>query len=190
MRMATEERLPVYTRPTGALRQLAAVEKALHFADNFRYRGIQHLAPRIDYDGPLRAQTTKPPTHGLADPALDAVAHHGLAKGARTGKSDARPDWLRFEQTERRKQGTGEAGAAVVDASKILGSQQANTFGKTSDRSLPLRTYSEFLAAARPAPRQHRAPVLRFHAGTETVRLGAVAVIRLKSAFRHLISIA
>jgi hypothetical protein len=43
------------------------------------------------------------------------------------------------------------------------------------------------MAAARAAAAEHGAPVLGFHALTETVYFGALAIVRLKCAFRHLI---
>jgi hypothetical protein len=52
---------------------------------------------------------------------------------------------------------------------------------------LPLRTDSEFLAAARASAGYHRTAVLGFHTAAESVRLRAVAIIRLKGAFRHFI---
>ena len=76
----------------------------------------------------------------------------------------------------------------VIDAPEFFRSQQAYTFGKTGDEILPLGTDSEFLAAPGPAPRQHRAAILGLHTGKETMRFGTVAIIRLKSTFRHLVS--
>jgi hypothetical protein len=54
----------------------------------------------------------------------------------------------------------------------------------------PLPRYGGPVAAGQPAPpaaaSQHGAAILGGHAGEETVRFGAVSVIRLKSTFRHL----
>jgi hypothetical protein len=44
------------------------------------------------------------------------------------------------------------------------------------------------MAAARAAAAEHGAPVLGLHALTETVYFGALAIVRLKCAFRHLYS--
>jgi hypothetical protein len=41
------------------------------------------------------------------------------------------------------------------------------------------------MASAGAPPGQHGPPVLGFHPGAESVRLGAMAIIRLKGAFRH-----
>lgn len=70
---------------------------------------------------------------GLTDAPPDAVAHHGFAKRAGHGKADARTIGLRLTEAKSRKRGAGDAQALVVDSSKILGSQQAYTFWKTSD---------------------------------------------------------
>jgi hypothetical protein len=44
------------------------------------------------------------------------------------------------------------------------------------------------MAATRAAAAEHGAPVLGLHALTETVYFGALAIVRLKCAFRHLYS--
>ena len=80
-------------------------------------------------------------------------------------------------------------GTLVVDSAEIFGTQQANTFRKTSDEPLPLGTDREFLAPPGAAPRQHGTAVLRLHAGTKPVRLRPMTVIGLKGAFRHYDSI-
>jgi hypothetical protein len=54
---------------------------------------------------------------------------------------------------------------------------------------LPLGTDGQFLAAASAAPGQNGASVLGLHAGQKPVGLGAVAIVRLKSTFRHVSSI-
>ena len=46
---------------------------------------------------------------------------------------------------------------------------------------------SQFMAAARAAAAEHGAPVLGLHALTEPVYFGALTIVRLKCAFRHLI---
>ena len=51
---------------------------------------------------------------------------------------------------------------------------------------LPLVADGELLPPTRPSATQHGAAILGGHAGEETVRFGAVSVIRLKSTFRHL----
>ena len=50
---------------------------------------------------------------------------------------------------------------------------------------LPLGADRELFAPARAPAGQYRPSVLGFHAGPKPVRLGAVAIIRLKGAFRH-----
>jgi hypothetical protein len=70
-----------------------------------------------------------------------------------------------------------------------LRAQQTNTFRKTRDGRLPFGADRELFAPTRPAPRQHRTAILGLHAGAETVRFGAVAIIRLKRTLRHSCSI-
>ena len=149
---------------------------------------IERFAAGIDDDGPLGAQPIELEADGLADTPLDAVAHHGFAEGAGGGEPDMRSIRLRFAHTEGREQGAGETGSVVIDASEIFRSQQAYTFGKTGDGTLPLGTDGQFFAASGPAARQHRAAILGFHTGEKAMRLGTMTIIRLKSTFRHLIS--
>jgi hypothetical protein len=58
-------------------------------------------------------------------------------------------------------------------------------FGNPEMAVLPLGTDSELLAAARASAGKHGTAILGFHATTESVRLRAVAIIRLKGTFRH-----
>jgi hypothetical protein len=43
----------------------------------------------------------------------------------------------------------------------------------------------QLVAASSAAAREHSAAILRIHTGTEPVNLRALAIIRLKSTFRH-----
>lgn len=47
----------------------------------------------------------------------------------------------------------------------------------------------QLVAAACPAAVQHRLSVLGLHTSAESVRLGALAIIRLESTFRHCIDL-
>jgi|SRR5579872_1451274 len=49
-----------------------------------------------------------------------------------------------------------------------------------------LVAYGQLVTAAGPAARQHGPPVLGLHALTKSVDLGALAIVRLKSTFRHI----
>ena len=122
---------------------------------------------------------------GLPDPPFDTVAHHGFAQGAGSSEPDMRSCRLRFAYAEGREQGTGETGSVVIDASEIFRSQQAYTFGKTGDGILPLGTDRQFLAAAGAPPRQYGTAIFGLHATAESMRLGPVAIVRLKCTFRH-----
>jgi len=125
---------------------------------------------------------------GLADTPLNAVAHHRFPEGARRGEPDVRSVRLRLAHTKSREEGPGEAGSMVIDAPEIFRSKQAYTFWKTGDGLLPFGTDSQLLPAPGPAAREHRAAILGLHPGEESMRFGTVAIIRLKSAFRHFIS--
>ena len=124
----------------------------------------------------------------FADPPFDAVAHHGFPEGARSGEPDMRAIRLRFADAKGREQGPGDTGTVVIHAPEVFGTKQTYTFGKTGDGILPLGTNGQLLTAPGPAAREYCASILGLHAGEEAVRFGAVAIIRLKSAFWHLIS--
>ena len=126
--------------------------------------------------------------HGLADAPFDTVAHHGFPEGARSGEPDVRSVGRNFADAERREQGPGEAGSVVIYAPEVFGAKQTYTFRKTGDGILPLGTDGQFLTAPGPAARKYRTAILGLHTGEEAMRFGAVAIIRLKSTFRHLIS--
>ena len=66
-----------------------------------------------------------------------------------------------------------------------LGIAAGGHFSENLRLRLPLGADRELLASARAAAGQHRPSVFRFHAGAESVGFGAVAIIRLKGAFRH-----
>src|SRR4029077_21152244 len=51
---------------------------------------------------------------------------------------------------------------------------------------LPLVADGELLPPTRPRASEHSTAILGRHAGKKTMRFGAMAVIRLKSTFRHL----
>ena len=122
---------------------------------------------------------------GLADAAPNAVPHHGLTDGARNGKPDPWTVRLRLADREGGEQRACELGPGVVNPSKVFGSQQTNTFRKTRDGGLPLGADRQFMAALGAAAGQNGPAVLGFHPGAKSVRLGAMAIIRLKGAFRH-----
>jgi hypothetical protein len=166
-------------------RSIASLKKTFDFAVKFRYRCIEGFAPRIDDDGPLWAQLIQLEAYGLTDPSLNAISHHGFAEGARAGEANMWSFQLRFADTECRKQRSGEPGTLVINPAEVFGTQQTDTFRKTRYGDLPLRTDREFLAASGAATGENSTAILGFHTGTEAMRLGAVAIIRLKSTFRH-----
>jgi len=71
--------------------------------------------------------------HRFPESPLDAVAHHRLTECTGDGKANPRSVRLRLADAKRRKQRTGMPVAIVINAAEILGSQQTDTFRKTSD---------------------------------------------------------
>jgi len=143
----------VYRCEAPALRSIATEKKALYFAPQLRHGRMERFRPRIDDDGPLRIQPIERVAHGFAEPPFNAIARHGLAERARYRKADARPASLRFAYAKGRETRSRKAAPLFVNPSKILRSQQTNTFRKTSDGLMPFGADRELLAPTRPAPR-------------------------------------
>lgn len=99
----------------------------------FRHRSVVRLAPRIDDDGPLRAQQIEMQTNGLAHSPFDAIAYNGLTERSRYGESDTRTVAAGFADTKGGEERPTVAGALVINSSEILRSQQTDTFRKTRD---------------------------------------------------------
>ena len=99
----------------------------------FRYRSFQCLATGIDNDGPLGAQLVQMEADGLSDTPLDTVAHHGLTDRARQGEADVRTRRLGFADTKCREERSCDTDPLVVNPSKILRSEDADTFRKAWD---------------------------------------------------------
>ena len=163
------------------------LKETLHFAVKFRHRGVERLAPRIEYDGPLRAQLIQMQAHCLSQAPLDTIAHDGFAERARDGKSDTWADGFGLANTKGSEQGVSVPGTLIVNSSEVLRTQKADTFRKTSDGELPLVTNSQLLAAGRPTAGKNGTAVLGFHPRAEAMCFSAVAIIRLKGTFRHCI---
>ena len=153
----------------------------------FRHGGVEGFAPRIEYDGPLRAQLIQVQAHRFAQAPLDSIAHDGFAERARSCEADPWPVALRLANTKSREQRSGTPGTLVVNSSEVLRSQKADTFRKTRDGELPLVTDSQLLAAGRPTAGKNGTAVLGFHPRAEAMCFSAVAIIRLKGTFRHCI---
>ncbi len=166
-------------------RAIAAEKEAFHFLPQLRHGGIQRFPPRIDDDGPLGIQPIESAAHGFAKPPFNAIAGHRLAQGAGHRESDPGAVHFRVASAERRKTGARKSAPLVVHRSEILRSQQADTFRKTSDGLVPFGADRELLPPTGPATGQNRTAILGLHAGAETVRFGAPAIIRLKRTFRH-----
>ena len=82
---------------------------------------------------------------------------------------------------------TGEDSAAVrrarTEEMGALPPARSTGFGVADSL---LVTYGQLVTAAGPAACQHGSAVLGLHALTKSVHFGALAIIRLKSPFRHI----
>jgi len=143
------------------------------------------LAAGIDDDRPLWIQPFQLKPYGFADTPPDAVARHGLAERPGCRKPDPRPAVFALSKAECREEGTGKARPFVINSPEVFRSQQADTFRKTWDWKLPFVADRELFAAPGATAGQYGAPVLGLHTAAETVGLRAMAIIRLKSTFRH-----
>jgi len=94
----------------------------------FPHGGIQGLASGIDDNGPLGTQLIQVEADGLADAPLDSVTHHGLTHRARQGEADMRTGRLAFADAKCGEEGTRNADPLVINPSKILRSEDADTF--------------------------------------------------------------
>jgi len=72
-------------------------------------------------------------TDRLADAPFDAIAYDRFADRAREGKPDPGTEGLGFTHAKCGEQGTREADPLVVHPSKILRSENADTFRKAWD---------------------------------------------------------
>jgi hypothetical protein len=124
-------------------------------------------------------------THGLPHTPPYAIARHGLAHRARYCKADARTARFRAPQAKSREQGTGKAATFIIDFTEIFRPQDTDTFRKTWDGRLPFVADGEFLASSGAPACEHGSAIFGFHPAAEAVGLDALAIVRLKSAFRH-----
>ena len=99
----------------------------------FRHRSIEGFASWIDDDGPLRAQSIEMQADGLADAPLNAVTHDGFADRAWDGEPDMWPVRLHLAHAESGEEWTRDPRPVVVDPPEVLGSEDADTFGKARD---------------------------------------------------------
>lgn len=182
---AAAGRVQIYIRVERPLRSIAAEKEAVHFAPQLRHGRIQRFRPWIDDDGPLRIQPIERVADSFPHPALDPIPDHRVAERTRNRKPDAGSGCVRVAKAKSGKARTRKAATLVVNPSEILRAQETNTFRKTSDGLMPFGADRELLAPTRPAPRENRTAILSLHAGAETVRFDAPAIIRLKRTFRH-----
>jgi hypothetical protein len=164
------------------------LKETLHLAPDLFGRGLQCLAPGIDNDRPLWIQPFQLETHRLANAPPYAVARHGLPHCAWHGEADVRSPTLGASQAKSREERTGEAATFIIDFTKIFRPQDTDTFRKTRDGRLPFVANRQLLTSSSAAARKHSPAILGFHPAAKAMSLGALAIIRLKSAFRHLSS--
>jgi hypothetical protein len=117
----------------------------------FRHWGIVGLPPRIDDNGPLGVQPIQVEAYGLPHAPFDAITHHGRTDRARKGEADMRTGGFTFTNAKCRKERAGNANPLVVNPSKILGSENADTFRKAWDENYLSSLTVSFL---RPAARR------------------------------------
>jgi len=117
----------------------------------FRYWGIERLAPGIDDNRPLGAQPIQMEADSLPHAPLDAIAHHGFTNRARKGEADVGTGRFVFAHTKCGEERSGDANPLVVNPSKILGSEDADTFRKAWDENYLSSLTVSFL---RPAARR------------------------------------
>jgi len=70
---------------------------------------------------------------GLTKAPLDAISHDGLADRARQGEADVRTHGFGLADAKRREERSSDTDPMVVDPSKILRSEDADTFRKAWD---------------------------------------------------------
>jgi len=184
-RRAERGRHQPYIRGGTASRSIAAEKETVHFAPDLRDGSVEGFAAGIDDNGPLGIQPIEAQANRLTNAPADRIPHDGFTDCAGESEADMRAIGLRFTEAERGKERTGKPAPLIIHASKIFGTQQADTFRKTRYGDLPLRADREFLTATGAATGKDSAAVLGFHTGAEAMGLGAVAIIRLKSTFRH-----
>lgn len=98
-----------------------------------REYAIEHLATRIEYDGPPCAQRLQFEAGGLTDAPADAVSLNGLAQSFWRGEahgSAARPVEIGLGEAESGEQRAGITGAVVVHFAEIAGTEEPDTFGE------------------------------------------------------------
>jgi hypothetical protein len=69
--------------------------------------------------------------HSLSNAPPYAIAHHGLADGARNREADVWAFSIRLPHTKSREERPSEFGPFLINPSEIFGSQQTDTFRKT-----------------------------------------------------------
>src|SRR5260370_44138 len=121
------------------------------------------------------------------DAAQDAILVHRLEHVFRTSGAG----------TARRRQNAGKYGPAIrspwlyaLRKSEVL--RMRALFGKPNLVGVPQGSFvanREFMAALGAAPREHGPPVLGAHAYPKSVGLGPFAVVWLKCAFWHWLSL-
>ena len=100
MRGGEEGKPPIYKREARRSRGRATRQQLFHFPFDLREWRFECPASWIDDDFALWAQLSEPEADGLADPSLNAVAHHGFSDRARHGEADLRSQAVRAPDEE------------------------------------------------------------------------------------------
>lgn len=120
------------TRAARSLR-FASTYQFSHFAPHLGERRVEHSAPRVHDDVPLRSDRRQFGPQGFAHTPANPVAFVCFSQCARRGESEARARGPRFVgriQTEGREQARRETYAAVIDALEIGALQNTVCFGE------------------------------------------------------------
>ncbi len=139
----------------------------------------------------------------LPQPPFHAITLHRPAHRPGYGKADARAGRIRrtpVRQAERRKKRAGDAQTLVIDEPELRRAQnpqRSRESARTGRRDAHNRLAGfgvsdgsfvadrQLVAAASAPPGEHRPAILALHARAKTMRLGALAVVRLKCSLWH-----
>jgi hypothetical protein len=104
---------------------------------DFRKGCTQRRAARIEDNVPLRPEFGAVEAKSLPQPALDTIAHNRSPDGSWNGEAETGAFVCRggTRQAERGEKRAGDAGAFVIDQSKVSGAQNPGRPGKLSWRS-------------------------------------------------------
>ena len=213
---AAPARSIAYTSVARELRTRASLKNPAHFALQVRERCIQSGAAWIEHNPPGWRQLRQVHPDRLAEPPAKPVADHGFAQspgdrepdpGSCKGRKDTALPGLRgadfrrrsYLQTESCEEWTRVARALVIHLAEVAAPENPDRFRKSELRpcdrndltqlgsaNRTLVTDGELVAAPGTAAGKDSAAILGLHAGAESMRFGALAIIWLKRTLWHL----